>query len=92
MRAFNRRFAALAYLLLSLGSLSVFGQEGGVMLTISNDTSDNLLVSIYDLGTSTRRQILSNRPIYGNASSDCAGTQSRDDAGTSRQNVRIVCP
>ena len=78
---FNRGAAALIYLLLSLGCLSAFGQEGGgVMLTISNDTSDNLLVTIYDLGASPRQQVLSNRPIYGNASITVSITE--DDSGT----------
>jgi len=67
MSAFKRQAAALFYLILSLGSLSVFGQEGaGIMLTINNDTSDNLLVTVYDMGA--RQTILSNQPIYGNAS------------------------
>jgi hypothetical protein len=78
----SRRAAALAYLLLSLGCLSVFGQEGGgVMLTISNDTSDNLLVTIYDLGSSPRQQILSNRPIYGNASITVSITEDTSGKG-----------
>jgi hypothetical protein len=69
MSAFKRQAAALFYSTLSLGSLSVLGQPGGgIMLTISNNTSDNLLVSIYDVGVSPRQTILSNRAIYGNAS------------------------
>jgi hypothetical protein len=65
----KRKAAALVYSFLWLGSLSVFGQTGGgIMLTISNNTSDNLLVTIYDVGVSPRQTILSNRAIYGNAS------------------------
>jgi hypothetical protein len=69
MSAFKRQAAALVFSILSLGSLSVFGQEGGgIKLIINNNTSDNLLVTIYDMGASPRQTILSNRPIYGNAS------------------------
>ncbi len=69
MSAFKRQAAALVCSILSLGSLSVFGQtDGGIVLTIDNNTSDNLLVTIYDMGVSPRQTILSNRQIYGNAS------------------------
>jgi hypothetical protein len=69
MSAFKQPVAALVCSILSLGSLSVFGQgDGGIMLTINNNTSDNLLVTIYDMGVSPRQTILPNRPIYGNAS------------------------
>jgi hypothetical protein len=69
MSAFKPQAAAFVYSILSLGSLSVFGQtDGGITLTINNNTSDNLLVTIYDLGVSPRQTILSNRAIYGNAS------------------------
>jgi hypothetical protein len=79
--ALNRLAAALASLMLSLGSLSVFGQQGGgVMLTISNDTSNNLLVTVYDMGTSPRQQVLSSRLINGNGSITISVTQ--DTSGT----------
>jgi|SRR5450631_4348779 hypothetical protein len=82
MIALNRRATALACVLLSLGCLSVFGQEGGgIMLTISNNTSDNLLVSVYDLGASPRQQILANRPIYGNASITVSITEDATGSG-----------
>jgi hypothetical protein len=68
MSAFNRRASALAALLLSLGSLSVFAQEGTIMLTINNNTSGPLLVTVYDMAASPRAQLLANRAIYGNAS------------------------
>jgi hypothetical protein len=80
--AVNRRAVAIAYLLLSLGCLSASGQEGGgVMLTISNDTSDNLLVTIYDLGSSPRQQVLSSRALYGNASITISITQDASGKG-----------
>jgi hypothetical protein len=69
MSAFKLQVAAFVCSILSLGCYSVFGQEGGgINLTINNDTSDNLLVTIYDMGGSPRQTILSNRAIYGNAS------------------------
>jgi hypothetical protein len=81
MRRLNRPFIALAYVLLSLGSLSVFGQQGGVMLTISNDTSNNLLVTMYDMGTSPRQTILSSRLINGNGSITVSVTQNTSGRG-----------
>ncbi len=66
MSAFNRRAAAIVSSLPLLGSLSVFGQQGTITLTINNDTSDPLLVTVYDLGAN--QQLLANRAIYGNAS------------------------
>jgi hypothetical protein len=83
VRAFNRGLAALLQLSLVVGSVAVFGQDtgGGVMLTISNDTSDNLLVTIYDLGTSPRQLVLSDRPIYGNASITISITQGASGTG-----------
>jgi hypothetical protein len=78
----NRRAAALVFLLLSLSCPSVFGQQGGgVMLTISNDTSDNILVTIYDLGASPRQMVLSNRPLYGNASITVSVTEDTSGKG-----------
>jgi hypothetical protein len=69
MSALKRQAAALVCLAIALGSPSVFGQEdGGIMLTINNNTSDNLLVTVYDMGVSPRQTVLSNRAIYGNAS------------------------
>jgi hypothetical protein len=79
MSAFNRRTVALVSLFLSLGSLSVFGQAGTITLTINNNTSDPLLVSVYDMGASPRQQLLANRAIYGNASVTVSVTQ--DDSG-----------
>ena len=69
MSTFKRQAATFVYSILSLGSLSVFGQEGGgIKLTISNNTSDNLLVTIYDMAASPRQTILSNRAISGRGS------------------------
>ena|SRR5271155_4710253 len=64
MSAFKLQVAAFVCSILSLGCYSVFGQEGGgINLTINNDTSDNLLVTIYDMGVSPRQTILSNRVL-----------------------------
>jgi hypothetical protein len=79
MSPFKRRIAALAYLFFSSAGALVLGQEGGVKITINNDTSDSLLVTVYDRGTTPRQQILSSRPIYGNASITVSITA--DDSG-----------
>ncbi len=79
MSVFNRRASALAALVLSLGSLSVFGQEGTIMLTINNNTSSPLLVTVYDVAA--RQQLLANRAIYGNASVTVSVTQDASGKG-----------
>jgi hypothetical protein len=67
MRRFKWRIAALALATLLAPSALVFGQDG-VMITINNNTSGNLLVTAYDRGASPPNVVLSSRPIYGNAS------------------------
>jgi hypothetical protein len=63
----NRRFLAFACGIFLSGSTAVLG-DGGLMITLSNDSSDNILVTLYDQGTQPPQQLLSNRAIYGNAS------------------------
>jgi hypothetical protein len=79
MSTYIRPAAALAASLLALGSLSVFGQEGMLTLTINNDTSDPLLVTVYDMGS--RQQLLANRAIYGNGSVTVSVTQDASGQG-----------
>jgi hypothetical protein len=78
----NAIVAAAAVLICALTSLTADAQEGGgVMITIRNDTTDNLLVTIYDMGTSPRQQVLSDRPLYGNASLTVSITQDASGKG-----------
>ena len=81
MSAFSRRAITLASLCLSLGSLSVFGQEGTLTLTINNNTSGPLLVNVYDMGASPGQQVLANRAIYGNASVTVSVSQDASGKG-----------
>ena len=82
MSAFKRQAAALVCVIVWLGSPSVFGQEdGGFMLTINNNSSDNLLVSVYDMSVSPRQTVLSNRAIYGNASVTVSVSQDASGKG-----------
>jgi hypothetical protein len=67
MRAFHRLPIALAYLLFFLGSPLVLGGDG-LTITINNDSSDNLLVTVYDRSATPPQQVMSRTPIYGNAS------------------------
>jgi|HubBroStandDraft_6_1064221.scaffolds.fasta_scaffold10756_4 hypothetical protein len=67
MRSFNRLPSALAYCLLASASVAAFAQDA-FMITIRNDTSDNLLVTVYDQSTPPARVVISRRPLYGNAS------------------------
>jgi hypothetical protein len=67
MRAFNRLMISLLYLAICLTGTSAIGQEG-LTVTITNDTSDNIYVTAYDLNASPPQLVLSNRPIYGSAS------------------------
>jgi hypothetical protein len=67
MTPLGRRIRALAPSFLLLGSVAVFGGDG-LMITITNDTSDAVLVTAYDRNTSPPQQILSSTPVYGSAS------------------------
>jgi len=62
MCAFNR--ITLAYVLFFLSSTSVFGQ-GGLTITISNDTTTNILVTVYDLNANPAQRILSGQLMNG---------------------------
>jgi hypothetical protein len=67
MRALSRLTTALAYVLSLLGSAAVFGDDG-LMITINNDSSDSVLVTVYDQSTSPPQLVLSRNAINGNAS------------------------
>jgi hypothetical protein len=67
MRAFRRLTIAFAYLLFSCRSLADLGGDG-LMITVKNDSSDNLLVTVYDRSTTPPQRVVSRTPIYGNAS------------------------
>jgi hypothetical protein len=67
MRPFKWRVSALAFVLFLAPGALVLGQDG-VMITVFNNTSSNVLVTAYDRSTSPPQLVLSSRPIYGNAS------------------------
>ena len=67
MRAFDRMIFALAGLLLSLSIPAALAADG-LMITINNDSSDNLFITVYDRSSSPPRQVLSHTALYGNAS------------------------
>jgi hypothetical protein len=67
MRSFNRAFIAFAFFLFVSASVAVFAQDA-FMITVRNDTSDNLLVTVYDQSTTPPQPVISRRPLYGNAS------------------------
>jgi hypothetical protein len=67
MRAFHRMSITLCYLFLALSSTSAVGGEG-LMVTISNDSSENIYVTAYDRNTNPPQMVLSSRPIYSSAS------------------------
>ena len=61
MHAFNR--LSLAGLLLGLTSASAYAQ--GLTITISNDTTSNILVTVYDLNTNPVQKLLSSQLMNG---------------------------
>jgi hypothetical protein len=67
VRAFQRPTIALVCLLCLFRSPAVLGGDG-LMITINNDSSDNLLVTVYDRSTTPPQQVVSRTAIYGNAS------------------------
>lgn len=67
MRPLNWRITALAQLLLLSGSAAVFAGDS-LMITLNNDTSDAILVTVYDRSITPPQQVVISTPIYGNAS------------------------
>jgi hypothetical protein len=68
MRALNRPTIALGCLTSWLICSSASGGDDVLTITINNNTSDNLLVTVYDQNTSPAQRVLSTTAIYGNAS------------------------
>jgi len=64
-RAFGRIILALACLSSSIAA-SLGGD--GLMITINNDGTDNLFVTVYDRSSSPPQKVLSHTALYGNAS------------------------
>jgi hypothetical protein len=64
-RAFDRIIFALACLSLSIPA--ALGGDG-LMITINNDGTDNLFVTVYDRSSSPPQKVLSHTALYGNAS------------------------
>jgi hypothetical protein len=62
------------------GSTAVLG-DGGLTITLQNDSSDNVLVTLYDQGTEPPQKLLSNRALYGNASMTVAISAGRQGHG-----------
>jgi hypothetical protein len=77
----HRALMATAVLACGLTGSPRAQEGGGVMITIRNDTTDNLLVTVYDMGASPRQQVLSDRPLYGNASLTVSITQDASGKG-----------
>jgi hypothetical protein len=68
MRPANRTTNALGYLTFWLISSTASGGDDVLTITITNNSSDNLLVTVYDQNTTPAQRVLSTTPIYGNAS------------------------
>jgi hypothetical protein len=67
MRTFGRLIVAPVCLALSLSVPDALAADG-LMITISNDSSDSLFITVYDRSVSPPQQILSHTALYGNAS------------------------
>jgi len=67
MRPFSRPAMILSCLLVAFTSTSAVGSEG-LMVTIKNDTTDNIYVTAYDRNSKPAQMVLSRQPIYGSAS------------------------
>jgi hypothetical protein len=64
MRAFHRLPATLACLLLIAGSRPVLGADG-VNISVTNNTTDDLRVTVYDLNTHPAQKVLMKDVING---------------------------
>jgi hypothetical protein len=67
MRAFYGLIIAIACLPLSVASVSAAGGEG-LTITISNNSTDNVLLTAYDRNAKPAQLVLSGQPLYGFAS------------------------
>jgi hypothetical protein len=65
--AFDRMIFALGCLALSLSIPAALGADG-LMITIRNDSTDNLFITVDDRSSSPPQQVLSRTALYGNAS------------------------
>ncbi len=68
MSVVNRSTIALCCLSSWLICSSASGGDDVLTITINNNTSDNLLVTVYDQNMSPAQRVLSTTAIYGNAS------------------------
>ena len=66
MCASNRSTMTLIPLILFMGSTAAFGD--GVTITINNNTTKDLLVTVYDLNTNPVQRVVANAIINGFAS------------------------
>jgi hypothetical protein len=66
MRTLFRPIILVALICLS-NSAGVFAGDG-LTITINNDSSDNILVTVYDQGSQPPRKILAGTAVYGSAS------------------------
>jgi hypothetical protein len=62
----------------SCRSLADLGGDG-LLIIVNNDSSDNLLVTVYDQSTTPPQRVVSRTPIYGNTSISVSIT--RDSGG-----------
>jgi hypothetical protein len=80
MRAFDRIIFAMICLPMSLSIPAALSADG-VMITINNDSSDNLFVTVYDRSLSPPQQVLSHTRLYGNASISVSITADKSGHG-----------
>jgi hypothetical protein len=83
MRSFKRitlisRITLIGAFGFSVGTSAVAG-DGGLTITISNDSTSNLLVTVYDLNTAPAQKILASQVINGFAAVSVSVTA--DDSG-----------
>jgi hypothetical protein len=69
MRSFTRTLIGFVFFLAASASPAAFAQDA-FSITLRNDTTDNLLVTVYDQSTAPPQLVISRRPLYGNASID----------------------
>jgi hypothetical protein len=78
LRTSVARIAPAGCLLLGLAGASAFGADGAT-ITIVNDSTDSVFVTIYDLNTAPPQKVLSRASLYGSAS--ITVVISTDDSG-----------
>jgi hypothetical protein len=91
MRAFRRSLARVIHVLLISGSAAAFG-GGEITINVNNNTTKDLVVTVYDLNTHPAQQVVAGATVNGYASISVAITADDSGRGHVSWTARTVGP